>query len=89
MGYVSPIVKERVLQKLWEYVDDNFHKFKESDKIKIISTLCAKSMPQIVQGNYNVTKLDKIKIDDKPLEYDIGNRIGQLAQCTDKATPTN
>ena len=85
MGYTSDNVKERVVKKLWEYLDANFQNFTDANKIKIISTLCAKSMPQIVEGNYSVTKLDKVKIDDKELEYNLGNRIGQSTQCPTKA----
>ena len=82
-------VRQRVIEKLWVYLDDNFHKFTDANKIKILSSICAKSMPQIVEGNYKVTKLDKVKIDDKELEYPIGNRIGQLAQHTQEVTATN
>ena len=70
MPYASDNVRERVVKKLWEYLDANFQNFTDANKIKIISTICAKSMPQLVEGNYNVTKMPTVKIDDKEQELD-------------------
>jgi len=83
--------RELAIGKMWQDIVDNYHKYSESNRIKIMAAILGKDVPQhtTIDGNYTTTKLDKIKIDDKPLEYQIGNRIGQLAQCTDKATPTN
>ena len=75
MGYVSDNVKERVVRKLWEYLDANFQNFTDANKIKIISSICAKSMPQIIEGNYHVTKMPSVKIDIKEQELNIGSRI--------------
>ena len=74
MGYTSDNVRERVIKKLWEYLDANFQNFTDANKIKIISTICAKSMPQIIEGNYSVTKMPTVKADTQELEYNIGTR---------------
>ena len=37
--------KELLLDKTWEYLNDNFHKFNEQNKIKIALALCTKAMP--------------------------------------------
>ena len=75
MAYESDNVRERVVNKLWQYLDANFQNFTDANKIKIISSICAKSMPQIIEGNYNVTKMQNIKLNDKEQELQIGNRV--------------
>ena len=67
--------RQKVLEKLWVYVDENFHKFTEANKIKVAVALCTRSMPQIIEGNYNVTKMPSVKIDGKEQELNIGTRI--------------
>ena len=71
-GYASDNVRERVIKKLWEYLDANFQNFTDANKIKIISSICAKSMPQIVEGEYKVTKMPTVKIDDKEQDLNFG-----------------
>ena len=44
-------LKELVLGKCWNYINDNFHKFTEPNKIKIALALLQKSMPTIVEGD--------------------------------------
>lgn len=68
-------IRQKVLAKLWNYVDENFHKFTEANKLKVVVALCSKSMPQIVEGNYSVTKMPTVKIDDKEQELNLGSRI--------------
>ncbi len=68
-------VRQRVLEKLWGYVDENFHKFTDANKLKIVVALCAKSMPQIIEGNYSVTKMPSVKVELKEQELNLGNRI--------------
>lgn len=75
-------VRQRVLEKLWVYVDDNFHKFTDANKLKIVVALCAKSMPQIIEGNYNVTKMPTVKADTKELEYNLGTRTPFTSSST-------
>jgi Cys-tRNA synthase (O-phospho-L-seryl-tRNA:Cys-tRNA synthase) len=69
-------VRQRVLEKLWKYVDANFENFTDANKLKIVVVLCAKSMPQVVEGNYNVTKMSTVKIDDKEQELPFGRATG-------------
>lgn len=38
-------VKELFVQRCWEYLHDNFHKFNEANKIKIALAICTKNMP--------------------------------------------
>lgn len=44
-------LKELVLGKCWEYINDNFHKFNEANKIKVALALLQKSMPTVVEGD--------------------------------------
>ena len=48
-------VKELLLGKTWEYLNDNFHKFKQAQKIKIALTLCSKDIPQEIEHSGGVT----------------------------------
>lgn len=68
-------VRQRVLTKLWDYVDENFHKFTEQNKLKIVVSFCSRSMPQVIEGNYQVTKMPSVTIDDKEQELNLGSRI--------------
>ena len=43
-------IKELFIGKCWEYLDDNFHKFSETNKIKIALELCKKDLPQEITG---------------------------------------
>jgi len=38
--------KRNVVKKSWKYLDDNFHKFSQRNKIKIALALCLKDMPE-------------------------------------------
>ena len=54
------------------YLLDNFHKFKEDNKIKIALKLIEKSMPTQLEGSLNVTMMGRVEKNGKPLEVDIG-----------------
>ena len=43
-------VKELLLGKTWDYLNDNFHKFKQPIKIKIALALVQKDMPTEITG---------------------------------------
>lgn len=43
-------VKELFVGKCWDYLHDNFHKFSETNKIKIALELCKKDIPQEING---------------------------------------
>lgn len=70
-------IRQKVLEKLWDYVDQNFHKFTDANKLKVVVALCSKSMPQIVEGNYQVTKMPSVKIEGKEQELIIGSRVAE------------
>lgn len=42
--------RKRVLTKCWSYLDDNFHKFKDGVKIKVVLALCTKDLPSKIEG---------------------------------------
>lgn len=42
--------KERVVRKCWEYLNDNFHKFSEANKLRVSLELVKKDMPTHVEG---------------------------------------
>jgi hypothetical protein len=86
--YVGASIKakqEQLYKMCHEYLIENFYKFSEANKIKIALVLSSKMAPQQIEGSYSVTKLDKIKINDKELEFNIGSRIGQLTEHTSQA----
>ena len=68
-------VREQVLTQSWSYLRDNFHKFSETNKIKVALALTTKNIPiqSTVDGNLNVTMMPAISINDKPKEYSLGD----------------
>ena len=49
--YEQKLSKKELLSKGWTYLNDNFHKFTEDNKIKIALTLCVKDMPTQIEGD--------------------------------------
>jgi hypothetical protein len=43
-------IKKEVLSKSWNYLNDNFHKFSDTNKIKISLELCKKDLPTQITG---------------------------------------
>jgi hypothetical protein len=43
-------IKEIFVGKCWQYLHDNFHKFNQTNQIKIALELCKKNIPQEVEG---------------------------------------
>lgn len=43
-------IKQLFVGKCWTYLNDNFHKFTEDNKIKIALTLSSKDIPQEIEG---------------------------------------
>ena len=83
--FVGACVKkkqEQLYQLSHDYLVDNFHKFSETNKLKIALVICGKMVPtqSTVDGNYTVTKMDAVKIESSPLEFNIGNRVTQATQ---------
>lgn len=44
-------LREQVISNCWEYLRDNFHKFSDTNKIKIGLALCTKDMPSKLEGD--------------------------------------
>lgn len=66
-------LKELVLGKCWEYINRNFEKFSQPNKIKICLALLQKSMPTQLEGNLNqVVQMPTIQKGEKELVYSIG-----------------
>ena len=72
--------------KLYEichsYLIDNFHKFSESNKIKVSLAITGKMVPttQKLEGEISFNKTPDVIIGDKPVEYNIGSRIVEHTQ---------
>ena len=68
-------LKELFIGKLWSYLDDNFHKFSEPNKIKIALELCKKDIPQEVSGlSQQIVVMNDIIKNDQPMRYNIGSQ---------------
>jgi len=70
-------IKELFIGNCWEYLRDNFHKFNETNKIKIALELCKKDLPTQVIGEVKVTEMPAVKTGNRltglmPLEIDVG-----------------
>jgi hypothetical protein len=65
-------IKELFVGKCWEYLNDNFHKFTETNKIKIALEITKKNMPTEITGSLNVTMMNDVTKDGKALDIDIG-----------------
>ena len=68
-------IKDLFVGKCWEYLNDNFHKFTDTNKIKVALTLVQKDMPQEIEGMnlQQVVMMGEIKKGEKPLRYNIGS----------------
>lgn len=65
--------KRELLEKGWTYLNDNFHKFTEENRIKIALALCTKDMPTQLSGSMQVNQMPTVQLGEKPLELKIGN----------------
>jgi hypothetical protein len=61
-----------LVEKCRVYLNDNFHKFTEANKIKISLAIISKAMPTKLEGALNVTMMPTAVIGDKPLDLNIG-----------------
>ena len=67
-------VKTLFIGKCWTYLNDNFHKFSQTNQIKIALDLCKKDVPQELTGSFQVTKMDNILLKDgTSLVFNIGS----------------
>jgi len=68
-------VKSLFIAKCWKYLDDNFHKFSEGNRIKISLELCKKDIPQQIEGEIKYTSMAVIKVETDPMELDLGEDV--------------
>lgn len=68
-------IKVLFIAKCWEYLNDNFHKFSEGNKIKIALELSKKDIPQVIEGEVKYTQMTTIRVETKPMELDLGEDI--------------
>lgn len=70
----SKELKKTVIRKTWDYINDNFHKFNDNNKIKIALAVMGKDMPNKIEGELTTyTKMDRIEKDGKPMEHKVGS----------------
>ena len=65
-------VREEVLKKCWDYLNINFSKFSESNKIRIALELGKKGMPTQIEADIKVTKMENIELGGRLKEYALG-----------------
>ena len=66
--------RNRLISCSWEYLCDNFHKFKEDNRIKIALEVCKKNMPTVIEGDMkNTILMPMIEKDGKSLEHKVGD----------------
>ena len=73
-------LKEIFIGNCWKYLHDNFHKFNETNKIKIALALAQKDMPTQMAGEMNINTLPKVSLDKDDMEYkfDAANGAGNV-----------
>jgi len=66
-----------LIGKSYEYLNDNFHKFKENNRIKVALEIIKKSMPTQLEhsGDIKYTRMTSIVIEHKTQELDFGEDI--------------
>lgn len=72
-------IKELFTKTCWEYLRDNFHKFSETNKIKIALTLAQKDMPQEMKGTYSVTQMKQIETSGEKIVFNVGDQPVEVA----------
>lgn len=65
-------IREKVLGMMWTYVQDNFHKFSEANKIALAKALLGKNIPQQLDGTLELVTMPTITINGQPLELKLG-----------------
>ena len=68
-------IKTLFIGKCWEYLDSNFHKFSQGNRIKIALELCKKDIPQVLEGEVKYTEMKRIVIEDRRQPLDLGEDI--------------
>ena len=83
-------IKELFLGKCWAYLDDNFHKFSEENKIKIALALTTKDLPQEMLGNFQVVQMGVIQKTSSESSTNLDFKIGTSSEpaSTEDTGPT-
>ena len=55
--YAAANIRGKVIENCWNYLHDNFHKFNEHNKIKVILAICGKSVPQEIISDAKDTNI--------------------------------
>lgn len=79
-------IKSLFVGKCWEYLNDNFHKFTQDNKIKIALALASKDTAQEIKGQFIAAQLNPIKLDDELLDFKVGASINRIAALTADGT---
>ena len=60
---------------MWQYIDENFHKFSDNNKVKVSLALAQKDMPTQLDGKVSETIINIIKAqtEEKPKESVVEN----------------
>ena len=76
--YEEKKAKKELIEKGWEYLNDNFHKFKQCNKIKIALALCLKDMtPENVSDNPQLAN-EELEIVNPKNKALVKSRISQF-----------
>jgi hypothetical protein len=60
-------------KKCKDYLNDNFHKFSQYNKIKISLAILVKSMPTQLEGEVKIVNMGRILKNGKPMEFNVGD----------------
>jgi hypothetical protein len=70
-------VREKVIEKCWDYLYRHFENFSDANRLKVILAICPKNIPQKVEGmnTQQTVIMGEIKRSDgSVLRYNLGSR---------------
>ena len=67
--------RDILIDKSYTYLTDNFHKFTETNKIKVALEIIKKAMPTQLEhsGELKYTQMTHITVEHNPMELDFGD----------------
>jgi len=67
--------RELLINRSYTYLNDNFHKFTETNKIRVALEIIKKAMPTQLEhsGEVIYTKMTHIKVEHNPMELSFGD----------------
>lgn len=74
-------IKELFIGECWSYLRNNFHKFNQTNQIKIALALATKDIPQEHIGEIRYTSMSVIKIQEQPLILDLGEDLPESVRA--------